>query len=591
MPNLPLISAAAVLISTFAPQTPPWLSINANSEQRQPVYLGSTPREISLRKASQHDSITVTSDLKDLAEAKISTLANKLNRVALDVELWIAQNERGQRTWAFARWRKNESEAWAWITEEKAPASSERNGLRAVFFPELYRPWVKKESDEIFKDFMRLRSLYHKPVFGDCVWATEDGANIAAAWLSPEEIYDPENERSSEYEQLLTQETAKDRRLQCWAIPQPSRLDGRPKTWVVRYNHGEFTWPEDIVEELRTDEAKNRATLKGVTAAAKAMAPTLRELRGLDDASFKSFEAAYKKDVEILSGAREAFFPITRAKANFGTHKNSADADNQLLHLVSYLEERYAVMGLETRRHSFTWRGIDQANLIARIPGSRADASRYPVLIADHIDTAFTEDEFDRSGKRVSAAGADDNASGVAGVLRAAEVLKSSRPEYDIWLVHITGEEFPADDLGARRLLSQFLGSGQDIRGLVLMDMIGYRSRNDAVFQISVGESEASMNLGKIALASAFSTVDKSLKPKLRPRFDEHSYLYNTDGVIFSDSGYPVVLFNEHLNYHENLNRRGYHMTTDTTAKMDFFFAASIARVAVRTAAELAGVR
>ena len=68
--------------------------------------------------------------------------------------------------------------------------------------------------------------------------------------------------------------------------------------------------------------------------------------------------------------------------------------------------------------------------------------------------------------------------------------------------------------------------------------------------------------------AEAFDSV-RALKlkfrPKLRPRFDSRSYLYNTDGLLFSDMGYPVILFNEHVNRLENLTRVGYHHTTDWT--------------------------
>ena len=40
--------------------------------------------------------------------------------------------------------------------------------------------------------------------------------------------------------------------------------------------------------------------------------------------------------------------------------------------------------------------------------------------------------------------------------------------------------------------------------------------------------------------------------PTLRPRFDDKSYLYNTDGLVFEEAGYPVLFLNEHINRWEN---------------------------------------
>ena len=39
--------------------------------------------------------------------------------------------------------------------------------------------------------------------------------------------------------------------------------------------------------------------------------------------------------------------------------------------------------------------------------------------------------------------------------------------------MHLTGEEFPGDDLGARHFLQTALANKQDFAGLVLADMIG----------------------------------------------------------------------------------------------------------------------
>ena len=91
------------------------------------------------------------------------------------------------------------------------------------------------------------------------------------------------------------------------------------------------------------------------------------------------------------------------------------------------------------------------------IPGK--DRSR-AVILADHYDTAYMEDLYykERGGTlaRIAAAGADDNHSATAALMLGAPVFmdlsRAGNLECDVWLIHLTGEEFPADSLGARHL-------------------------------------------------------------------------------------------------------------------------------------------
>ena len=65
---------------------------------------------------------------------------------------------------------------------------------------------------------------------------------------------------------------------------------------------------------------------------------------------------------------------------------------------------------------------------------------------------------------------------------------------------------------------------------------------------------------------------------------DQRSSLYNTDGMIFSDTGIPVILFME--NY--DISRRGYHDTHDTMENIDLDYGAAVSAIAIETIARLA---
>lgn len=560
---LKAISATATLLSAWISNPAPWYRIEANSDQRQPVYLGATPRELSLGLSSDGGDTALPTALRKRGESELLAIARLRGQTRLEVELWPARDDAGRLVWAYSRWRKAESRPWQWLDARSTRFTREP----APFLPAIYRPWVAADAKAVYDDFLLAPDLYAKPVFADCIWTDESGDGVFGAWYAPEQ--------SADFREAASKFTAPGARPVCRVLPQPARVSGNPAVWTARVEAGKVHWPAAINWKDPAAELPS-----GANPAAEG-APRIAEWPA-------DLVAAYQADVRVLAGEEEAVFPASGRRVRF-ERKNSADPNHQLEELVDYLEERYAALGLETRRVRFTWRGIAQSNLIAVIPGSAGDARQKPVLLADHIDTAYSEDLFDRGRGRISAPGADDNVTAVAGLLRAAAVLKNSayRPSQDIWLVHLTGEEFPGDDLGARHLVSMYLTSKQDIRGLVLMDMIGYRKRGDATFQVNAGASPESRELARIALRAA-TTAAPGLTPTFRPRFDARSYLYNTDGLIFSEAGYPVILLNEHINHLENLERPHYHRSTDLSKTLDWDYALAIVRTAIETVARLA---
>ncbi|MCX5792895.1 MAG: M28 family peptidase [Elusimicrobia bacterium] len=550
----PGIASGLDLLLPYLGKNRPWLDIAANSEQRQPVYLGRRPREIELGASPQAAGLPVplkTSGEKQAAAVRAALAAKKLigQDEAVELEGWPARDDDGRLTWAFVWYRRASSPARSWLNV-KLPESEDL----APFLPRSLNPSSKKNYKELFADVLEYKDLYQKPLFGDAVWLDPKGG-ITAAWLPPEE-------------RAGFAATAVMNNLTALVLPQPARLDGLPVSYKIMVNAGPVSWPADIkwMQPAASGKPESDSGVKITTWPA-------------------DFKEAYIKDVMLLAGETQAVFPLSGRQEKF-TKKNNIEKDNQLEAVVSYLEERYAKLGIKTRRQEFPWRGAKQANLIAVIPG--ADHSR-PILMADHIDTAFCEDIFGKGGNRVSDPGADDNMSAAAALLRAAEVLNGKELARDIWLVHLTGEEFPADDLGARYFISELLASRTDIGGLVLLDMIGWRKHGDQVFQLSAGESARSLGLAQVALDAARDFPQ--LSPALRTRFDKRSYLYNTDGLIFSDAGFPVILFNEHINALENMSRKGYHDTDDTSALLDPDYASVIAKIAITTAARLAGLR
>jgi hypothetical protein len=100
---------------------------------------------------------------------------------------------------------------------------------------------------------------------------------------------------------------------------------------------------------------------------------------------------------------------------------------------------------------------LEERDLVAIIPGKNR---RRAIIMGDHYDTAYMEDRYEKArggnGARLAAAGADDNHSATATLMLAApifmELSRAGLLQCDVWLVHLTGEEFPSDCMGARHL-------------------------------------------------------------------------------------------------------------------------------------------
>jgi hypothetical protein len=280
-----------------------------------------------------------------------------------------------------------------------------------------------------------------------------------------------------------------------------------------------------------------------------------------------------------------------------------------------------------------------ERNLLVVIPGKNR---KQAVVMGDHYDTAYMEDIYEKdrggSGARMSARGADDNYSASSTLLQAAPILlklsKEGKLERDIWLIHLTGEEFPSDCMGARNFCESLIEknlvlkadsgkshdlSGTEITGVFVMDMIGHNRDNDQdIFQISPGKSPESLFLAyqahlaniawntythkwnhqpervnlkrgeRIQPSQEIPLIAKhlALKGEVRTQYNPHSSIFNTDGQIFSDTGVPVVLFME--NY--DISRTGYHDTKDTLENIDLDYGSAFAAIAIETVARIASL-
>lgn len=117
----------------------------------------------------------------------------------------------------------------------------------------------------------------------------------------------------------------------------------------------------------------------------------------------------------------------------------------------------------KVERQHFTVGNRDYENISALFPGK----SEERIVIGAHYDACGMTP------------GADDNASGVAGLLELGRLLKGCSPEYTIELIAYTNEEppyFGSGDMGSARHVLLLKEKRVKVRSMICLEMIGYFS-------------------------------------------------------------------------------------------------------------------
>ncbi len=418
----------------------------------------------------------------------------------------------------------------------------------------------------------------------------------------------------------------------------------------------------DVVRERATQPTAEQRLVKEIVQRVEETDRPLPEPITYDTTATRAFEEAYWNDIITLAHGRFVNKVNSDVVQDEPTKKRIPHPHRDLHALGDYLIKRHteaiAAAGMEGAAFvgelPFKWEtdfdfsqfggwvrnqeGKEyERNILVVIPGkNRGEA----VVMGDHYDTAYMEDLYYEwqggDGARIGAHGADDNDSATATLLQGAPIFlklaKEGKLERDVWLIHLTGEEFPSDCMGARKFcqalieksLKLHLGddrwidlSETKVVGVLVMDMIGH-SKDSAhnVFQISPGKSAASLRLAYEAhlaneiwnakteewnqhptrqgLGPSVRSADPKKMPGIasHPRLDgevrtfdnPQSSVFNTDVQIFSDIGAPCILMMEDY----DISRRGYHDTHDTVENIDLDYASALSAICLETIARAA---
>jgi len=232
-----------------------------------------------------------------------------------------------------------------------------------------------------------------------------------------------------------------------------------------------------------------------------------------------------------------------------------------------YVADHLAALGLNTSYHYYNLWGGQYRNVVAEQPGlTQPDRV---VLITAHLDSITY------TSPSTFAPGSDDNASGSTGVLAAADILSQYSFGCTLRYVLFTGEEQGLYGSEAYAAAT----AGQDIRGVLNLDMIGYNTPGSApTLELHTRFNNAS----DLAIANLFSSVVSAYQLNLTPLILQDGESFS-DHASFWDYGKPAILAIEDWNDHT----KNYHKNGDQLETLDLAYYTDFAKAAVATFAHM----
>ena len=131
---------------------------------------------------------------------------------------------------------------------------------------------------------------------------------------------------------------------------------------------------------------------------------------------------------------------------------------------ADYIESQFRSFGCMVSRQAFSYENITYYNVIAEVKGWNPDKKEI-IVIGAHYDTAE------------GTPGADDNASGIAGLLELARMIAREPAERTIRFIDFSLEEppvFGTTKMGSYVYAKKLADEKTPVKGMISLEMIGY---------------------------------------------------------------------------------------------------------------------
>ena len=272
----------------------------------------------------------------------------------------------------------------------------------------------------------------------------------------------------------------------------------------------------------------------------------------------------YVSDI-VAAVSEDSIKAVIQHLEDYGTRYSSTDNYDTA---CDWVQAKFEYYGLDAEQQTFSMGSYNCQNVIAELPGTTDSTKIF--IICGHLDST--------SGSAPSIApGADDNASGSSAVVEAARILTGYEFEYTIRFICFGGEEQGL--YGSSYYASQASSAGDDILGVVNLDMVLYAPPGDDVIWVPYDTQSGD-------LALALEAICDTYVPALTVDIEYNPGATYSDHASFWNNGYAAVLGIEQ----EVWSNPYYHQTTDLLANyLAYFpFGTNCIKGAIATVAHLA---
>lgn len=271
--------------------------------------------------------------------------------------------------------------------------------------------------------------------------------------------------------------------------------------------------------------------------------------------------AAFLKIAAMIDGRRA--YKTVSDLAGFENRLSGTSGNHKAF---QYISSRLGEYGLECRVEDQFYNNVTYRNVVADLPGTQKDIPA--VMFMAHLDSMNEERN---AGK--PAAGADDNASGVAALLELCCVIKRFPLRGPVRLLFTDGEE--VGFVGATLHLKSTDLTPDGTAGILDLDMVGQRNEDNSVI----------LQTGK-----TLAWEMKALLPQLRclvpgVNMTAEECDLASDGQMFVPFGFPLVSLTD------GWGSRPHHHSNDVMKNIDVVQLTRSMRTALGLAALLSGLK
>ena len=233
---------------------------------------------------------------------------------------------------------------------------------------------------------------------------------------------------------------------------------------------------------------------------------------------------------------------------------------------ADFIKSTFQEIGYKPEEWAYEVDGRTYRNIVV---GAKRNFTGEYIVVGAHYDSCFNP-------------GADDNASGIAGLLELARLLKRSDLKVPVMFVAFTNEEQPffmTGQMGSLVFVRALKESSVKIKAAIILEMIGYYSRGlfsqkylPLLGPFYPNKADFVAIVGNFASREVVDFIDNDFK---RHKYFPARALSSpgfVPGINFSDhwsfwqEGYPAVMITDTA----YLRNKNYHTMTDAAATLNY---------------------